>query len=95
MTERVKARSSTFLACYIAIATAFVLVDGSGWWLKKKEKKHRKEQECEERWGGKRDFGQLLSLGTARAVTLAANVRPRGFSTSRSWRSESEQLLSV
>lgn len=72
MTERVKARSSTFLACYIAIATAFVLVDGSGWWLKKKEKKHRKEQECEERWGG----GETLASSSRLAQLVQSRSLP-------------------
>lgn len=35
-------RSSAFLACFIAIATAVVLADGSGWWEKKKKKKKSK-----------------------------------------------------
>lgn len=35
MAERVKVSLSTFLACFIAIATAFVLVEGSGWQKKR------------------------------------------------------------
>lgn len=41
MTERVKVRLCTFLACFIAIATAFVLAEGCGW----QEKKSKSESE--------------------------------------------------
>lgn len=37
MTERAKVRSIEFLACFIAIATAFEHVEGSGWQEKKEQ----------------------------------------------------------
>lgn len=51
MAERVKVRLSTFLACCIAIATAFVLADGSGWQKKKsKSESERSDGEIERLW---------------------------------------------
>ena len=35
---------STFLACFIAIATAFVLVEGGGWQKKEQERKRERER---------------------------------------------------
>lgn len=52
MTERVKVRLRTFLACFIAIATAFVLAEGSGW-HKKKSKSEWSDGE------GERERGRL------------------------------------
>lgn len=87
MTERVKVRSITFLACVIAIATAFVLSEGSGW--QKKRARVRGEME------GERDFGLLPSLGKVLPITLTAKPRPWGFKQSRSRKSKNEQLLNV
>lgn len=90
MAERLKVRLSTFLACFIAIATAFVLVEGSGW--------QKKEQEWEwEEWQREkeRDFGLLLSLGEVLPIQLYANSRPWGFRQPRSLKRKNEQLLNV
>lgn len=52
MAERLKVRLSTFLACFIAIATAFVLVEGSGWQKKRARVRVRgvTERERERLW---------------------------------------------
>lgn len=73
MSESVKVRSSRFLACFIAIATAFVLADGSGW-----QEKRASVRGVTER---KRDFGLLLFLGKVLPITLAANPGPLGRQT--------------
>lgn len=85
-------RLSTFLACFIAIATAFVLAEGSGWQEKKsKSESERSDGERE----GERDFGLLPSLGEVLPIQLSANPRPWGFKQSRSLKRKNEQLLNV
>lgn len=49
MAERVKVRLSTFLECFIAIATAFVLVEGSGWQKKKSKSESERSDGGRER----------------------------------------------
>lgn len=58
MTERVKVRLCTFLACFIAIATAFVLAEGCGWQEKKSKSESERsdgERERERKREGERD----------------------------------------
>lgn len=91
MAERVKVRLSTFLACFIAIATAFVLAEGSGWQKKRARVRVRGVTE--------RERGRLwlaaLSLGEVLPIQLSANPRPWGFKQSRSLKRKNEQLLNV
>lgn len=90
MAERVKVRLSTFLACCIAIATAFVLAEGSGW-----QKKKEQEWEWEEWWRERETLACSSHLARFYQSNSLPTTRPQGFKQSRSLKRKNEQLLNV
>lgn len=90
MAERVKVRLSTFLACCIAIATAFVLAEGSGW-----QKKKEQEWEWEEWWSDRETLACFSLLARFYQSSSLPTTRPWGFKRSRSLKRKNEQLLNV
>ena len=85
---------STFLACFIAIATAFVLVEGGGW--QKKKSKRERERETERETERERETLACSSLLARfyRSSSLPSRD-PGAFKQSRSPKRKNELLLSV